>query len=271
MLNSRVVVLKPLHICFVPGMSTGPGYTATMTDERPPKEDRIERVRGIVSEDFARISSGDDPFTILNLSREATLEEAKDRYERYEKFYRAENFQRLGDMDLTRKALHIRRAIGRAMVSIQGELVNAPMTNADPSESQPVIPDVDADCAALSDIYFRDGLTYLKLRDLNSAVDCLQRAVDYDPGRGDVLAYFAYARFKLRHNDPRVVDESREQLDRAARMNPHNIDIFLLRTRFGINTENPDFAQKALSTVKKLRPDHPKISKLERRLNRLQD
>ncbi|MGM0557343.1 MAG: tetratricopeptide repeat protein [Myxococcota bacterium] len=241
-----------------------------MTEQKPPKEDRIERVRGIVAEDFARISSGDDPFTILNLSREATLEEAKDCYERYEKFYRAENFQRLGDMDLTRKALHIRRAIGRAMVTIQGELVNAPAAaNADPSESQPVIPEVDADCAALSDIYFRDGLTYLKLRDLNSAVDCLQRAVDYDPGRGDVLAYYAYARFKMRHNDPSVTAKSREQLDRAARMNPHNIDIFLLRTRFGINTEDSDFASQALAAVKRIRPDHPKIGKLERRLARL--
>lgn len=242
-----------------------------MVDQEPPKEERIERVRGIVSEDFARISSGDDPFTILNLSREATLEEAKERYERYEKFYRAENFQRLGDMDLTRKALHIRRAIGRAMVTIQGELVNAPSApNSDPSKSQPVIPEVDADCAALSDIYFRDGLTYLKLRDLNSAVDCLQRAVDYDPGRGDVLAYYAYARFKLRHNDPRVTKESREQLERAARMNPHNIDIFLLRTRYGINTEDPAFARDALSAVKKIRPEHPKIPKLERRLARIE-
>lgn len=241
-----------------------------MTEKKPPKEERIERVRGIVTEDFDRISSGDDPFTILNLSRDATIDEAKDRYERYEKFYRAENFQRLGDMDLTRKALHIRRAIGRAMVTIQGELVNAQsLENVDPADSQPIIPEVDEDCAALSDIYFRDGLTYLKLRDLNSAVDCLQRAVDYDPGRGDVLAYFAYARFKLRHNDPKVAKESREQLDRAAQMNPNNVDIFLLRTRFGINTETPSFAREALETVKRIRPEHAKIPKLERRLEKL--
>lgn len=243
----------------------------TSSEDNSAKENRVERVRGIVTEDFERISSGEDPFTILNLPRDASVDEAKERYERYEKFYRAENFQRLGDMDLTRKALHIRRALGRAMVSIQGQLSESGDTSrAESSADEPVIPDVDDDCAALSDIYFRDGLTYLKLRDLNSAVDCLQRAVDYDPGRGDVLAYLAYATFKLRPNVPTVTEKSREQLERAARMSPNNIDIFLLRTRFGINTADVQFAEGAIEKVRKIRPDHAKLPKLQRRLESIQ-
>ena len=121
----------------------------------------------------------------------------------------------------------------------------------------------------MGDVYFRDGLTYLKLRDLNAAVDCLQRAVDYDPSRGDILAYLAYARFKLRQNDPEVIESSRANLDRAARMSPSNVDIFLLRARFGINTQDIPFAEKAIKRVRQIRPDHPKLEKLDRRIERV--
>ena len=101
-----------------------PHTTAIATrDEDTIDPDRIEKVRGIVSEDFARISSTDDPFVILNLDEDATLDDANQRYERYEKFYRAENFQRLGDMDLTRKALHIRRAIAAGHPKSRRELL----------------------------------------------------------------------------------------------------------------------------------------------------
>ncbi len=238
------------------------------TSSDPSKNgDRATKIRSMVTDDYERISKTDDPFVILNLSRDVSLDEVRSRYERYEKFYRAENFQRFGDMDLTRKALDIRRAIGRAMVSIQSALGgdSAEMA-ASSSDEIPVLPQVDDDCAALGDIYFRDGLTYLKLRDLNSAEECLQRAVDYDPSRGIILAYLGYTQFKLRDNDPAVVDESSRKLKRAAKMEPDNAEIFVLMARFGINTGRGDLATSALDNVEKLRPKHPKLSKLKQRL-----
>lgn len=238
----------------------------TSSSEQSANGDRATKVRSMVADDYERISNTEDPFVILNLSRDVTLEEVRSRYERYEKFYRAENFQRFGDMDLTRKALEIRRAIGRAMVSIQSALGDSGEITVSAPEDAPVLPQVDEDCSALGDIYFRDGLTYLKLRDLNSAEECLQRAIDYDPSRGILLAYLGYTQFKLRANDPAVIDESRHKLKRAARMSPDNAEVFVLMARFAINTENRDLARQALDTVAKLRPKHPKLKKLEKRL-----
>jgi tetratricopeptide (TPR) repeat protein len=224
----------------------------------------------MVADDYERIANTEDPFAILNLNRDASLDEVRSRYERYEKFYRAENFQRFADMDMTRKALDIRRAIGRAMVSIQsaagGDSGEIP---AHESNEAPVLPQVDDDCAALGDIYFRDGLTYLKLRDLNSAEECLQRAIDYDPSRGIILAYLGYTQFKLRTNDPTVVEESRKRLKRAAKMEPKNVEIYVLMARFGINTEAIELAGDALDKVEQLRPKHPKLRRLQKRVKRL--
>ncbi|QDG54532.1 hypothetical protein FIV42_28445 [Persicimonas caeni] len=231
---------------------------------------RTQKIRTMVADDYERISGADDPFVILNLSRDASLDEVRSRYERYEKFYRAENFQRFADMDLTRKALDIRRAIGRAMVSIQSsadaEPEEAPSA---PKKEKPVLPQVDDDCAALGDIYFRDGLTYLKLRDLNSAEECLKRATNYDPSRGIILAYLGYTQFKLRNNDPGVVDESRQQLERAASMEPDNAEVFVLMARFGINVADKHFATHALDNVERIRPKHPKLRKLKKRLDKV--
>jgi tetratricopeptide (TPR) repeat protein len=243
-----------------------------MSNFEEPSDDheRSSKIRSMVRSDYERISNSSDPFVILNLSEEASLEEVRSRYARYEKFYRAENFQRFGDMDLTRKALDVRRAIGRAMATIESKLAQASGPG-DPSDDDflSTLPEVDDDCAALGDIYFRDGLTYLKLRDLNAAEECLQRAVDYDPSRGIILAYLSYTQFKLRRNDPSVVDESRWSLQRAARMEPDNAEVYVLLTRFGINAEEADLASEAIAQLEELRPNHPRLDKLKKRLSRL--
>ena len=88
-------------------------------NSRDERAERIERIREIVREDFDRVQQASSPFGVLNLTEDATLEEVHERYQRYERFYRAENFQRLGNMDLTRKALDVRRAVGTAMGKIQ--------------------------------------------------------------------------------------------------------------------------------------------------------
>ena len=61
--------------------------------------ERIQRIRKIVYDDYNRISGATNPFDILNASHNDKLEQIEEKYERYERFYRAENFQRLGDID----------------------------------------------------------------------------------------------------------------------------------------------------------------------------
>lgn len=231
------------------------------------KAARIERIRSIVTEDFERIVSTDDPFVILNLEPATSWDEAAARYERYERFYRAENFQRLGDMDLTRKALDIRRSVGRAIVEVQSILEEQASTSE--RHNGVGLPEVDPNSAALGSIYFKDGLTYLKLGDLDMACECFRRACDYDPSEGLPLGYLSYTNFRRRMNEPEVVAETRKSLQQAARMDPGNADVFVLVARFHMKLGEEADAKAAIGKVESINPDHPKLDRLYGRLDRL--
>ncbi len=238
---------------------------ANSKDERA---ERIERIQEIVREDFDRIQDTSDPFIVLNLDPNSSREEVRDRYERYERFYRAENFQRLGNMDLTRKALDVRRAIGRSMVEIQSLFEKQEAENMIPAAGEhPDLPDVDPDAAAMGDIYFRDGLTYLRLGDFNAACRYFERACDYDPSRGVFLANLAYTQFKLDPTNESVVEETEPKLSQAAKMEPDNAEIFALLARFRINTSNQSGAHEALDRLEALDPNHPLLESLKKRAN----
>lgn len=222
---------------------------------------RIERIRAVVNEDFERISKSEDPFVILNIDPDIRWEEAAARYERYERFYRAENFQRLGDMDLTRKAMDIRRAVGRAIVEVQGLTVGEPV-GAPPSE----VDEVDPDERAMGDIYFRDGLTYLRLGDLDTARDAFRKSHDSDPGRGIALAYLGYTSFRRRIHDEELQQETRETMAAAIRLAPTDPDVHVLAARFHLKIGDTDAARAAIQRVERLEPAHPKLGKLHARL-----
>lgn len=229
------------------------------------KSDRIERIRKMVNENFDRITNTEDPWEILNLESEAPWEHVAAKYERYERFYRAENFQKLGDMDLTRKALDIRRAVGRAILHIESrtdqssEVVEEPAT----------LLDIDLDAFALGDIYFRDGLTYLRLGDFDESMSCFQRACDHDPSRGIARGYLTYTHFRQHMNDPRVIDKARKDMGQAARLAPKDPDVYVLVARFHLKLREIDEARRAIQKIGRLSPDHPKLEKLKARLARL--
>lgn len=235
-------------------------------DSNGDRASRIGRIQAIVQEDFERIQLTTDPFIVLNLAPGASFDEVRARYERYERFYLAENFQRLGDMELTRRALHIRRAIGEAMSQIKAQLEcqeqSAPI---DRSSEIPSYQEVDHDSAALGDIYYRDGLTYLYLGDFGAASDHFQRACSYDPSRGILQAQLAYTNFKMDPTNQKVVEETGQRLERAAKLDPEHPEIYALLARFGINTRDQELAHTALSHLERLRPDHPQLRSLKKR------
>ncbi len=233
-----------------------------MTSETSDKAVRIERLRAIVNEDHSRVADCDDPWIVLNLDRDAEWEAAAARYERYERFYRAENFQKLGDQELTRKALDVRRAVGRAIVEIQGAMESMSV------DETGALSDLDPSARAMGDIYFRDGLTYLRLGDLDSALDCLQRAKEYDPTRGLLLAYYAYTLFRRRTTDPETVGEARTSMIQAAKMDPANPDVHVLVARFFLKIREVERAVRSIEMVRSIDPDHPKLEILDQRLQR---
>lgn len=221
---------------------------------------RAEKVRTVVENDHERIMDADDPWTVLGLGEGASAEEVNAEFERYEQFYRAENFKRFDDKDLTRKALEIRKLVSRAVVELQ-----ARNQKGGPSaKSSPSLRSIDPDAHALADIYFRDGISWMKLDDLEAAIDCFQRSMDLDPSSGVTLAYHAYARFRQAPNDGDVVRECRESFRTAAIIEPDDPQVHVLKSRFALQTHNPEMARKGIERVRALEPTHPAIGELRR-------
>ena len=238
---------------------------ANVSDDN--KASRLSRIQAIVQEDYDRVQGSSDPYVVLNLPAGASASEVQDRYERYERFYRAENFQRLGDMDLTRKALDVRRSIGRAMVEIQTGISRAD-TKRVPQQATPEVPQIPSvapDSASMADIYYRDGLTYLRLGDFNAAADNLLRATTYDPSKSIYLANLAYTRFKLNPTSLEVTSETGENLKQAVAMEPRNPEVLAIQARFGINTRDHKLAHEAIRVLEQVRPDHPRLKILKKR------
>lgn len=228
------------------------------------KSTRIEQIRTIVNEDYERITQGDDPYVVLKVAHDMSLDDITSRYERYERFYRAENFRRLGDMDLTRKALDIRRAIGRAIANIRDNHAEG----LDDVEVSEVDAPASADDRAMGHIYFRDGLTYLQLGDLGEAEQWFERAVTLDPMRGTYLAYYSYTAYRQRPYDKDFVDRTRQQLKRAIELDDSNPDVHVLQARFLMKMGELDEAYTYVKRVEELDPEHPMLGKLRRKFER---
>lgn len=239
-------------------------------EESGQKDARIERIRSIVQDDFNRIQEASSPYQVLNVSSSEAVDEIEERYQRYERFYRAENFQRLGDIDLTRKALDIRRAIGRAIVDVRKR---GPRSE---SESSSSLHDAslfahDDDRHALSQIYLRDGLTYLQLGDLNEAGSFLSLAVEYGPQCALGMAYLGYVTHKRRSFDQDAVKEARRLLDRAVELSPEETDIHVLRGRFFAKQRNTEMLSTTIEEIERIDPAHPTLDRLQRKLHKLRD
>ena len=247
------------------------------------KRQRIERVRGIVNDDFERVRRTSDPFEILNSQRGESLAKIEQRYERYERFYRAENFQRLGDIDLTRKALEIRRTLARAINEVRASsgavrapraADSAPSGHRNSSVYDSYLPadygeesvEIDADRAAMAHIYFRDGLAFLQLGDLHEAVSFFDRASSHDPREGLYLAYKGYSIYRRDPYSDEAKREARELVERARELSPDDADTHVLRARFFLKVEEIETAKRAMAEVERLSPEHPMLPRLRRKV-----
>lgn len=238
------------------------------SDEPNDKDARLERIREVVRDDYERIRLANSPYQILNVVDGESLEQIEDRYNRYERFYRAENFQRLGDIDLTRKALDIRRAIGRAIVEVRRSGPRGGSNRVSRTHDTSIFED-SHDRHALAEIYLNDGLTYLQLGELTEAGRFFRLSVDYDEMRAISLAYLGYVIQKQRSFDSSAVEEARDYLDRAAKLDPEDPDVFILRGRFFAKLQDVDNLAQTIVDIERIDPAHPTLDRLQRKLNRL--
>lgn len=233
------------------------------------KTARLERIREIVMEDYLRITQANTPFQILNVIESDAMEMIEGRFEKYERFYRAENFQRLGDIELTRKALDIRRALGRAIEQIRTmPLFRQTQQNRAITHDDSLFP-FDDNKAALADIYFRDAMTYIQLGDLDEAYSFLKRSVDLDQRRALSLAYLGYLTFKRRAFVHNALETARNLLDRAASMDPEDCDIFVLRGRYFARLGELEPLERTIEHIEALDPTHPMLDKLQKKVHQL--
>lgn len=236
------------------------------------KQSKLSKIREIVAEDLQRIQNTTSPYVMLNSFEHDSLDVIEQRYEKYERFYRPENFQRLGDIDLTRKALDIRVKIGQAIEEIRILSHQRPTleTLAVPSSSAiDEIEEVPEDDQALGDIYFRDAMAYIQLGDLNEAYELLERSIFHDPLRGISHAYLGYMTFKRRAYISDAIDKARRLLERAARLDREDCDVFVLRGRFFARMGELDALENVIEHIESLDPTHPTLDRLQRKARQL--
>lgn len=244
--------------------------------EQDEKVARVERIREIVKDDFERVHGSQDPYDVLNVAMGETLLQIEERYQRYERFYRAENFQRLGDIDLTRKALDIRRALGKAIVEVRkrGGRTATPTSSMSmgiggQSSSSSHNPLLEHDHQALSQIYLRDGMAFLQIGDLAESSALLKRALEFNASSGVTLAYLGYVLHKHQPFDSRTLSEARDCLDRATQLSPDDPDVYILRGRFFAKQHDATNLQGCIEQIERINPAHPMLDRLQKKLRTL--
>lgn len=252
---------------------------ASLGGEQDEKVARVERIREIVKEDFERVHASRDPYDVLNVALGETLQQIEERYQRYERFYRAENFQRLGDIDLTRKALDIRRALGKAIIEVRklgGRQVGQGMmaqgiSSPNASGASSYNPLLEHDHQALSQIYLRDGMTYLQIGDLAESSALLRRALEYNTTNGVTHAYLGYVLHKYRPFDTKTLKEARDYLERATQLAPNDPDVYILRGRFFAKQHDVPSLQHCIDEIERINPAHPMLDRLQKKLRSLKN
>lgn len=246
--------------------------TMNASQNQAEKKSRISKIREIVLEDLQRIQHTTSPYVMLNSSEQDALEVIEQRFEKYERFYRPENFQRLGDIDLTRKALDIRVRIGQAIEEVRILSHQRPtletLSVASHAEVSSASAVSDDDCA-MGDIYFRDAMAFIQLGDLNEAYNLLERSIDHDDQRGISHAYLGYMTFKRRAYIADAIDVARDLLDRAAHLDRGDCDVFVLRGRFFARMGELNELERVIEHIETLDPTHPTLDRLQRKARQL--
>jgi len=148
---------------------------------------QLKRIYEVVLNDYRRVLAPATPYQVLRVSESDAIDFIRRRYEQFERFYRPDNFSRLGDAKLYQLAVEIRQALARALAEIEAaQLGEAGARGVGPGERSfdsgrsyvPVAPDSDD---PLAQIFFNDGLTYLRVTAFREAKHHFGRAFELMP------------------------------------------------------------------------------------------
>lgn len=185
------------------------------------KKSQLQRIYDVVLRDYRRAVEYTSPYDVLRVSNSDTIEVIRRRFERFERFYRPENFQRLSDSKLYKLAIEIRQIMARAMADIEGDsnatssVTNRPILRSDSNEhSEAMDP--------LAQIFFNDALTYLRIADYEEAKYHFDRACSIIPNHATYLAYIIWTDFLKAGRNPTAAAAAKLELQNLIKHHPGN-------------------------------------------------
>jgi DNA-binding response OmpR family regulator/tetratricopeptide (TPR) repeat protein len=191
----------------------------------------IQRIYEMVLKDYRRVIESSNPYDILRVARNEPIALIRKRYEQFERFYRPDHFSRLGDDKLHKLAVDIRQAMARAMVEIEaGTVIERSGTN-DMSSGfskrtgwgDSLVGDVDD---PLAQIFFNDGLTYLRVSDYTEAVAHFQRAIESVPGKASFKTHLIWGEFLRDGRSREAANKARQSLERMLDQHPEEDTVY---------------------------------------------
>lgn len=223
-------------------------------------QEQLRRIYDVVLRDYRRVLDGASPFDVLRVSRNDALDVIRRRYERFERFYRPENFQRLGDSKLFRLAIEIRQALARAMADIEAGLSSQPglqALNPDASFGRSLSwldPAETSD--PLGQIFFNDGLTFLRLGDFDEAHAHFSRALSRERGNGMFEAYLIWASFLRAGRSAEAAVTARAELESLIERCPDQDAVYHFLAHIYREEGNLELAVSFYRKAAELNPDN---------------
>ena len=186
-------------------------------------EAQRRRIYDVVLRDFRRVLDRSSPYEALRVSRNDPLDVIRRRYERFERFYRPENFQRLGDSKLYRLAVEIRQALARSMAEIEAEQYNSGLSNSKLDSNFGNVSWLESHSTKdpLANIFFNDGLTYLRIAEFGEAEQHFKRAAKLEKGNAMYRAYILWTLFLAEDRSQEAAQRTREKLEQLISHNPN--------------------------------------------------
>lgn len=183
---------------------------------------KFERIRLMVEEDQARVARARNAFQVLGLSGGAGRAEVTARFQRFSRFYRPENFERIGDEELIATSRELMAAFRNAATEVLGKApAELPFSGERRSgKSSARSPSVDDQ--VLAEVFFDDGNTYLKLGDNHEALSHFKRSTGLVPNSPKFLAYTGWCIYLVDKKNAKRVAEAKQTLLSVLKLDSRN-------------------------------------------------
>ena len=183
---------------------------------------KFERIRQMVEEDQSRVTRSRSPYQMLGLAEGSGTTEVTARFQRFSRFYRPENFERIGDDELVATARELLAAFRNAATEILGKAPAELPLSQDRKSNPSVSQKISADEQVLAEVFFDDGSTYLKLGDVQGALAHFKRSTRLVPDSARYLAYTGWCTYQADKKNPTGVSEAKQTLLSVLKLDSRN-------------------------------------------------